>query len=399
MAMNKKLISSLIFIFFFYFQLFSTKAYAVENPQSVSNNKIGIHILFDHELKAAAELVNTNGGDWGYTTIVIQSGDKDLEKWQKFMDLAKQNHIIPIIRLSTEGDYFNTQVWRKPTDLDIIDFANFLDSLDWPTKNRYVIIFNEVNRGEEWGGILNPKEYAELLSFAVTIFKSKNPDYFIIPAGLDNAAPNVANLYMDQYNFMRQMNTFVPGIFNQVDGLSSHSYPNPGFSQPPNVNSPMGINSFQYEQALVKSLMAKNLPAGRQALPVFITETGWSAEAITDAKIAEYYKSALNSVWNNPNIVAITPFLLQGSGGPFQKFSFFDKHGGFSQQYLTIKNIPKVKGAPVMPNKVLAAETKSEIDTASTRIVDFAKHKKVTARIVVDKELKGVFKWLLKISY
>src|SRR5260370_15057649 len=99
-----------------------TQAFAIENPLSRTNNKIGIHILFPSELQEAARLVNANGGDWGYVTIPIQAGDKNLVKWQSFMDQAKLLHVIPIIRLATEGDYFNTAVWRKTKDEDIVDF-------------------------------------------------------------------------------------------------------------------------------------------------------------------------------------------------------------------------------------------------------------------------------------
>src|SRR5947209_6699716 len=123
---------SLSLLAFFASLLFST-AYAAQDPRTIPNNKIGIHILFPSEIVAAARLVNANGGDWGYVTIPVQSGDKDLIKWQAFMSSAKKYHVIPLLRLATEGDYFNTKVWRKPTYLDILDFANFLDSLDWPT--------------------------------------------------------------------------------------------------------------------------------------------------------------------------------------------------------------------------------------------------------------------------
>ena len=110
-------------------------SFAIENPLSSPNNKIGVHILFASEINKAAELVNSNGGDWGYVVIPIQSGDRDLEKWQKFMNDARKLHVIPIIRLATEGDYFNTSVWRKPSEEDVLDFANFLNSLEWPVKN------------------------------------------------------------------------------------------------------------------------------------------------------------------------------------------------------------------------------------------------------------------------
>lgn len=367
----------------------SGTALAVVNPLNAPNNKIGIHILFPHELEKAAEMINTSGGDYGYVTIAIQAGDKDLEKWQNFLDEAKRLHLIPIIRLATEADLQNTAVWRKPTDYDIVDFANFLNSLNWPYKNRYILAFNEVNRADEWGGALNPSEYAEILSYTVTVFKSKSPDFFIISAGLDNAAPNQYPLYMNQYDYMRAMNAGIPGIFNQIDGVSSHSYPNPGFSQLPTLSSPMGANSFHYERSLIRTLSGKNHP-------IFITETGWSTEAIPHITAANYYHIALNTVWNDENIVAVTPFLLQGSGGPFQKFSFLDGSGGKTSQFESIKNYPKVRGRPELSKEVLATSTKND-DNQPDVVNNFDDHTIETKKIAVSTEIKYAIKWLLKL--
>ncbi|HUQ85896.1 MAG TPA: hypothetical protein VM077_06270 [Candidatus Limnocylindrales bacterium] len=363
---------------------------AAESPLNTSNNKAGVHILFPDEVEDAAKLINSSGGDYGYVTIAIQSGDKDIEKWQNFLDKCKRLHVVPLIRIATESNPFNTAVWSKPTDYDIIDFANFLDSLNWPYKNRYIIVYNEVNRGDEWGGNLDASEYARILSFAVTVFKSKSPDFFIISAGLDNASPDKATQYMNQYNYMQQMNRSVPGIFNQVDGLSSHSYPNPGFSQPPTANSPTSINSFQYEKAYVKALGSKDLP-------IFITETGWSTEVLSDNLAASYYITAFNTTWNDSNIVAITPFLLQGRGGPFQKFSLIGDGSKFTQQYNAIKNLKKVKGNPKISTSVLSASTNT-IAKKDKEIVDFSKSDYDMKTATISGELKTVFKWLLKIE-
>ena len=141
----------LLLLFFAVFLILVKPASAAENPLAVANNKIGVHILDPSEVSAAAELVNHNGGDWGYVTIPIQTGDENFAKWQAFMDNCKQYHLIPIIRLATQDDYSNTEFWRKPTEDDIVNFANFLNSLEWPTKNRYIIVFNEVNRADEMG--------------------------------------------------------------------------------------------------------------------------------------------------------------------------------------------------------------------------------------------------------
>lgn len=327
-----------------------SSAYAIEDPLTRPNNKIGIHILFDNELPQAAKLVNSNGGDWGYVTIPISIQDMNVGKWQKFMQTAKKHHVIPIVRLVTNPHPTNTAVWRAPTEKDIVAFVNFLDALDWPTKNRYVIIFNEVNRANEWGGTINPGQYAQILSFAAKTFKAKNPDYFVISAGLDNAAPNRSPEFMNQYDYMRAMHTAVPDVFNQVDGLSSHSYPNPAFAQPPDANSMMGIGSFKHERDLIKTLSGKELP-------VFITETGWSTDEVNVESIKKYYVEAFNTIWNDPNVIAVTPFLMDARGGPFQQFSFISPSGSMTEQYTVLKELLKTKGEPTVPVKVLAAET------------------------------------------
>ncbi|MCL5970679.1 MAG: hypothetical protein M1450_04230 [Patescibacteria group bacterium] len=384
--MSKKWTILLFLLFIFNF--FPQKAFAIENPLSVPNNKFGIHILFTNELEKAAKLVNSSGGEWGYVTIPIQSGDRDLVKWQKFMDDAKKNKIIPIIRLATEGDYFNTKVWRKPAYADLMDFANFLDSLDWPVKNRYIIIFNEVNRSDEWGGETNPKEYADMLNYAVTIFKSKSQNFFVIPSGMDNAASNVPGESFNEYTFFRKMNESFPGIFNQIDGISSHSYPNPGFSKPPSVQTQMSIASFKYEKELIESL------SSNKNFPVFITETGWSREFVPADTIASFYKEAISGIWQNENIVAISPFLLEAHAGPFTNFSFIKDDGTPSMQYKEIEKMPKTQGKPVLYQKVLGEEAPS---FRNAEVKNFPGNRDQKKTISKRKTLESIFKWLLKI--
>ena len=110
-------------------------ANAIVDPLSVPNNKFGVHILFTSELEKARDLINSSGGDWGHVTIPIQAGDKDMEKWQSFMDDVARLHLIPILRIATENHYFDTSVWRKPDGADILDFANFLYSLGFKFIN------------------------------------------------------------------------------------------------------------------------------------------------------------------------------------------------------------------------------------------------------------------------
>lgn len=374
--------------------LFSAKnVYAIEDPVSIPNNKFGVHILFPSELEKARDLVNSNGGDWGHVTIPIQAGDKDIEKWQAFMDLAGENHLIPIIRIATENYYFETRVWRKPSYDDIVDFANFLNTLNWPVKNRYVIIFNEVNRGDEWEGFPNPGEYADILNFAVDIFKSRSEDFFVISAGLDNAAANIPGSSVNQYDFMLEMNKEIPGIFGKIDGLGSHSYPNPAFAQPPSISTRMSAASFRFEKDLAENLSGKSLP-------IFITETGWSKKALSENTIAEYFSHAFESVWSDPNIAAVTPFLLQAGGEPFSQFSLLNEHGGYSDISTALKEIPKIKGNPTINYKTILSPNLQDsknnvpIKTFSQK----TQYENLTPEKVENiKALTAFFRWLLKL--
>lgn len=385
--MKKNSITALFCVSFFF--IFVTTSHAIFDPLSVPNNKYGIHILFDNELEDAGKLVNGNGGEWGYVLIPVQAGDKDLAKWQKFMDDAKKLKLTPVIRLATEGDYFNTKIWRKPKEEDILDFANFLNSLDWPVKNRYIIVFNEANRADEWGGQVEPQEYAALLSYAVTVFKSKSDDFFMISAGLDNGAPNATG-YMNQYDYMRQMHARVPGIFNQIDGLASHSYPNPGFSQPPSQSSTKSISSFQHEQDLAQKLSNKKLP-------VFITETGWTSNTVSDETRAQYYKEAFDTVWSDESIVAVMPFLLKAGSGPFKQFTFLQEDGSPTMQHNMVRSMPKTKGEPHIVQKVLGSEAHPANDSAP--VVYFAQNYTAPKKKVsLSSALRGAFSWIMKLE-
>ncbi len=319
------------------------KAAALFDPVARPNNFSGIHILFPSELSQAASLVNSKSGEWGYVTIPIQTGDMDLEKWQSFMDEAKKHKLIPIVRLATSADRENTSVWAKPTTVEILDFANFLNSLNWPIENRYIIAFNEMNRFDEWGGEApNPKEYADILSYTVEVFKERNSNFYIIMGGLDNAAPNDKVKYMDNMVYMNEMVAYNSEIFNKIDAFSSHSYPNPGFSAPPLQNKVEGITTYQFEYNLINAHTA-------QKKPVFITETGWDSTKVSESVIAKYYEIAYENFWNKDKdkIVAITPFLLNSQGGPFDVFSFV-KAGKQTKYYEVSEKMEKTKGQPLL---------------------------------------------------
>lgn len=340
-------------------------AFAIVNPLDSPNNRFGVHIISTSkdESSPAAQLINSSGGDWGYVTVLVESKDRDQSKWQAFFDDLRKKHLIPLVRLATqpEGNF-----WKLPYEGEEQAWADFLDNLNWPTKNRYIIIYNEPNQGQEWAGRVNAQSYAQILDKTITALKNKNPDFFVLNAGFDASAPNKAPLYQDELSFLTQMNQQVPGIFNKLDGWVSHSYPNPGFAGSPRDVGKGSIKTWKWELEVLKRLGLN------KDLPVFITETGWKhAEGIDYDKslpisedVAKYFDIAFKEVWNDPKLVAVTPFLLNYQEPPFDHFSFKRLTGEKQNQkilgatypeyyshYETILNMEKTAGRPVQENK------------------------------------------------
>lgn len=313
-----------------------TPVHAIYDPRTVPNSKAGVHILNPSELDDAAKLVNSNGGDWGYVTVPIQPTDRHKDIWQEFMRRAKELHLIPIIRITTIP---MGGTWNRGNDTDLVDFANFLGELDWPIENRYIVLFNEVNRDSEWGGSVDPEKYALIVKNAYTIFKERSPDFFLLGPSLDSALPN-SKTSLSAPAYLNRMSAYDPLVWTYFDGWSSHSYPNPAFSAPAKKTGLQSIVGYKSEQSLLK-LASK---------PVFITETGWDQEKVKDMVLAGYWSAAWQIWQSDPNVVSVTPFILRG-GDQFKVFSLYKEDGQYSVSGQSIYNLPKTAGSPKIVEK------------------------------------------------
>lgn len=328
--------------------LFPDKAFALYDPRTLPLNKFGVHILDPGEIGSAAKLVNSQGGDWGYLTVPIQPSDRDKVKWQEFMAKAKELHLIPIIRITTipQGG-----TWATGHDTDLVDFANFLGELDWPIENRYIVLFNEVNRASEWGGAVDPAKYASIVRNAYTIFKERSGDFFLLGPSLDLALPN-SKTSLSASTYLKQMSLADPRVWTYFDGWSSHSYPNPGFSASPKKTGLQSIVGYKSELSLLK-LAAK---------PIFITETGWDQTKVKDPLLTTYWREAWNLWGKDQNVAAVTPFVFAG-GEQFALHSLTQTDGQYSPSGTALSSLPKTLGTPKLsasPVKPSSVSTKRD---------------------------------------
>ena len=248
-------------LFFLLTLVFPLKAYAIYDPTSVPNNKYGIHIVDTNDISDVKPLI----GEWGYVTMVLSDADRDAGRWQNIFNHMRRLHLIPIVRLATHNEGTG---WVKPQKDRFYEIVNLLNSLNWPTENRYVVLYNEPNHANEWGGGIDPEGYADDLVALGTALKQANNDFYILPAGLDASAANDGEA-MDEAEYLKRMIAAKPELLRIIDGWTSHSYPNPGFSGSPYAVGRGTLTTYQWELSYLSELGLT------KKLPVFITETGW----------------------------------------------------------------------------------------------------------------------------
>lgn len=326
-----KFITQICFAAIVFFLVGAKPALAQEEAE---NNIFGIHIMGEHDLKDAASLVNSSGGQWGYVTFVIRQDERNHQRWAEAFKQMSELKLIPIVRIAT--DMREDGSWAKPTKEQAINWVDFLNSLPWPTKLKRVVLFNEPNHSKEWGKEISPEEYASIARHYWEELKKADSNFRVLPAALDLSASNGSET-MDAKDFFERMSRHDEYIFTIFDAWNSHSYPNPGFSGSAYDTGRKSIRGFEWELDFLSRYWLKD------TTPVYITETGW----IFNSSATEKYKMAYDNAWNHPNIKAVTPFLLNYTSAPFDKFSWKDpKTNAYRPQYEEIQKIPKTSGNP-----------------------------------------------------
>lgn len=329
-----------------FFLLSGVPAHAFYDPLSVPNNKYGMHIADFNDISDVATLVNSSGGDWGYVTLVASDNDRDSDKWQRMFDQMRRLHLIPLVRLAT---HVQDGHWVKPDPAKLEELVSFFSALKWPTENRYIILYNEPNHAKEWGGQIDPEGYVQVAVDLSRKFKASSNDFFILPAGLDVSAAS-DDLSMDAAQYLHRMVARDRDFLSLIDGWTSHSYPNPGFSGSPTAVGRGTIRSYEWELGVLRDLGLNRL------LPVFITETGWihregkflQSGLLSSEQVALNLEIASAYAWNDERVAAVTPFVFNYQDVPFDNFSWkrMSDVGGYYAQYERYKNLPKTKGQP-----------------------------------------------------
>lgn len=354
LLLNKPMIKHLL-VFTLLTVISARQVHAAFDPLSVPNNRYGMHVADPNNIVEVAALVNTNGGDWGYVTVVIQENDRNVDKWQGIFNEMRRHRLIPLVRIAT---YPENGHWALPDESSFHEWVDFFGKLNWVIENRYIILWNEPNHSAEWGGTIDPEGYGKAVVTLGSMLHSASSDYFILPGGMDASAAN-NHVDMDAAVFIPRMIAANPEFLSSIDGWTSHSYPNPAFSGSPTASGKGTIRSFEWEIAFLREYGLN------RRLPIFITETGWvhaggvtiNAAYPADDRVATYIREVAQSVWNHPDVVAVTPFVYSYQEPLFAHFSWkkFNTQE-FYPQYFSYRDLSKTAGLPPQLHKLTSSE-------------------------------------------
>lgn len=314
-------------------------------PILASDNIFGLHLTQPADLLTAKNIINSNGGDWGWVTIVIRLDQLDHKMWQDFFDNCRQYHLIPIVRLATIADGQN---WKEPSFSDIDKLTSFLNSLNWPTTTQHIILFNEINHGQEWGGGVDIKKYVDISIYASQKLKNYNPNFFILGSALDLASPENPPNYRSAQSVYQEIYTYNPKYFDNLDGIASHSYPNHGFLGTPKDTGQHSILGYFWELDFINKLGVK------KEFPIFITETGWPHQEGIGKKNNFYTTKTTSqflldaySIWSqDKRVKAVTPFTFNYPQIPFDHFSWLDQQEQLYPEYQKLVDLNKSGNLP-----------------------------------------------------
>lgn len=339
-------------------------------------NLLGVHLLLDDgrhawpmdrwpaHLRAARALV----GAGGQVVQLVRLDDLSPTRWQAWLDLCAALDLRPILRLATTFDTAAGYWTAPPPDADgryhtvAARYAAFVAALRWPAGPPTVLVGNEPNHGEEWGGVADPAAYARFLIDVAAALHAVDPAVRVVNAPLDHYAPHTNGLpfvngftYVDAETFMDAMRTEAPEVFTVIDAWGAHPYPlgpfvegpwqqafqidllneahNPAHTAPPAGLYNRGVNAYLWELHKLETY-------GVRDLDVLITETGWrhAESTVADAKdggrdwpevrtVAGYVDLALNgnggrypgwpetgwTPWRaDPQVKAVVFFALNG---------------------------------------------------------------------------------------
>jgi hypothetical protein len=320
----------------------------------IPNNIVGLNVARLHQpnyIWATSDVVNANGGDWGYITVVwtIQDREDRMGEYnlQLFLDRCYEFHVQPIVRVATKFEAKREPTvpgqpaikpnqqgaegsWTRPDWDQPLKWREFFERGKWPTRHAWIVIGNEPNLGREWGGAVDAAGYARYLDHVLDVFADA-PRFDVVSGALDISNTTAMPVMQDALEFLDEMAATVPGLFARLPAWASNPY------HVPNLGPGVRYTHLAYEAELDR--------IGRE-MPVLITEAG-NLQTGDEQEIARFYAQAFRDWMADPKVVAATPLFWHPDRNDFWMFEL-DKRGAFvstSPTFELLRRLPRIAGS------------------------------------------------------
>jgi hypothetical protein len=315
------------------------------------------------DLDRDADLV----GPGGHVKLIFPGVRRDTAgpdpSWSSAIAAAYARDLVPVVRIGPPWDdgFVREQADPGSDHLRYTELAaayrRVLEGLPlragWPI---YVEVHNEPNLCYEWrctagsvsGGWISgaqmAAEYAALLrDVASALHAIGDPRIRVLNAGLAPGGVRRCECGAEGFeagntslDYLRDMQSAVPDVFDHVDAFASHSYPAEGLGYAffvPYDRASTGLHVFERELETI----------GRPSLDVFLTETGWCQPGArcpmnggTRDEIATWTESAYRDPWlTHPRLHAIMPFILRDDA--WNDFAWMDPGGAPYPVYTRVR--------------------------------------------------------------
>jgi polysaccharide biosynthesis protein PslG len=332
-----------------------------------------VHVLeFDDAIYRLA-------AEGGYASVVQVFPWRDIEPtpgewhWQQ-PDFAVQGAryygLGLIVRLDHAPEWAlrPAQAGVVPFDLDA--YAAFVANVARRYRGRVqaYIIWNEPNLSREWAGLPpDPAAYTALLCRGRAAVEEADPAATVVSAGL--APTNGGDGAVDDRKFLRGM--YESGAGDCFDALGAHAY---GFGHPP--DDPQGSHDG-LNLARLADLRAIVEEHASQAIPVWITEMGWTTggvdsqawQTVSPEAQAGYLVDAWRHIRERwPWVQVATVWNLSRGLPPADEmagYSLLDRDGDPKPAYHALANLFAARSADEAP--VAAARTTGR-ETAAAEV-------------------------------
>lgn len=303
------------------------------------NNIVGLNLARLHQPRyiwAAADVVNANGGSWGYVTILLVNADRDsvIADYilQQVLDRCFESRLQPIVRVATRFDPVSG-IWDRPTLDDPALWRALFERVNWPTRTVWIVPANEPNLGREWGGAVDVPSHARYLEKFMDVF-ADSERFKVVNAPLNLSNETRLPEMQDAFEFLTELQQQSPGLIERLPAWASNSYHVDGIG--PGVR-------YTHRGYLAE------LDAIERDMPVLITETGFLRRRNQEEE-ARFFAEAFRDWRNDPRIVAATPLLWDPDVDDHWLFEFAENGAvtSSSASYRGLRELPRMAGSPNM---------------------------------------------------